>query len=106
MSWTFTTGDQDEPGQPEVSVTYGWGPLHAFHWLLAAEENIDLQQMKDHGGGQPWADDLTPLRLLFDLDYIRDNHGMNVYPPLLARLQEIQCDGRLASSRLATTTRG
>lgn len=80
--------------EPDVSdaalrAEFGWAPLHAFHRMLAAEEGINLPDMRDFGGVTPWEAVSTPTRLLFDLDLIRSPHPVAIYPALTARLREI-----------------
>jgi hypothetical protein len=91
MAVTYTSGEArpDYPDEPEVFVEYGWGPFHAFQRILAAEERLDLAPMKDYGGAKPWTDDLTPLRLLFDRDYVNGDHNVDAYPRMVSHLREI-----------------
>jgi hypothetical protein len=72
-----------------MSPRCAWSTLHTFERLLEVEEGLDHARMKDDGGTEPWTDDLTPLRLLFDLDYVKSDHDVAVYPRMLNRLREI-----------------
>ncbi|WP_262287198.1 hypothetical protein [Micromonospora sp. MA102] len=60
-----------------------------FHDLLAAEEGIDLKLMDSFGGNRSWDSISTPMRLLFDLDYVRGQHPTTNYPEVAARLREL-----------------
>ncbi|SBT69188.1 hypothetical protein GA0070622_6307 [Micromonospora sediminicola] len=97
MAWTYTPRVPTETAAPDAA--FGWGPLAAFHYLLAAEEGIDLSQMHDFGGYRPWDSVETPMRLLFDLDYINGDHPTSSYPAVATRLREIH--GRWSTGTFA-----
>jgi hypothetical protein len=87
MGWTYTSRVPTDTTVPKAD--FGWGPLAAFHYFLAAEEGIDLSQMHTFGGDRPWDSVETPMRLLFDLDYVNGHHPMSDYPAVAARLWEV-----------------
>lgn len=87
MAWTYTPRVSIETAAPQAG--FGWGPLAAFHYFLAAEEGFDLSRMHAFGGDRPWDSIETPLRLLFDLDYINGDHPTSGYPLVARRLREI-----------------
>ncbi|GIG64116.1 hypothetical protein [Phytomonospora endophytica] len=93
MSWTYTvaSGGLSHGGVGDgVGAFYGWGPLHTFHTLLAAEAAVDLPRMEGFGGESSWSTLATPLRPLFDLDYANSDHPVDRYTEIVAFLRAAQ----------------
>ncbi|MEU4426795.1 hypothetical protein AB0F81_39755 [Actinoplanes sp. NPDC024001] len=90
MAWIFTVGSPTSSRRGDPQATYGWSHLHSFHRMLAAEEGLDLDSMQDFGGSRSWHNVDSPLRLMFDLDYINSEHPTSEYPALADRLRIIR----------------
>lgn len=91
-------GASVDPDRDLLEASYGWGPLHIFLGLLAAEENIPLETMRDYGGSTPWNQAETVLAPLFDLSLLDDDElAVGACREMLPRLLQIRSSWRSGS---------